>query len=145
MKKPIELTIKKCRKSLYRRVRDIGADYRYIGPDDTLDANGCLEGSCYNVVDGVESCLIGQMIVDLGVPVDQVPPMSGSSHTLESLRSDGWITWPESESQHLFNYLGVVQGAQDAVEAGSKPQVRQQWGTAMANGDAYLRANGLLA
>lgn len=69
--KYIELTVENVTAALDRAIEKRGADYVY--PEREL-------ATCYYVIDGEPSCLVGEVLVDLGVPIEKLgEPMVNTS------------------------------------------------------------------
>jgi hypothetical protein len=129
----IEITYEKALSAMRGAVADRGADYVYPESEKTF------AGTCqYLTEDGRASCLVGEVLVRVGVPAESLPkwipgersssleavPMASS--LLGNLESAGVLTFERNRTQVFLDT------AQDEQDNG------QTWGVALERAEAAV-------
>ena len=101
-----EITFQDVYRTASELVGEFGAEFIY---EKRRSSTGQL--MCYYVKDGQGDCIVGRVLVKLGVSVDILRQYEGdgSWFVLRQLREKGWSINEEADM-----FLGVLQGSQDS-------------------------------
>lgn len=126
----VHITLTDAQRVVAEVVQEAGTDFVYEPPN--TDTGGSV---CVYYHDGHPSCLIGKVLVKLGVPLhlaieaNHCQNNDGIEIAMDKLRATGYVTWEDLVPQ----YFAAVQDAQDRGDT---------WGGAQRDGDRYLADPG---
>jgi hypothetical protein len=119
----INITPEIAAEALKAAVAKRGEDYVYEQTES---------GNCLYVRDGMPSCLIGQVLFDLGIPLERLKGADGYNSEdgdNEGENPDAWQLLDSLESEGLVSFRPAVQGAFRVAQ--SRQDCGWPWGYAL--------------